>query len=93
MQKLIVSQVARRLSQETGQTVSPQDISNFFYKRHLDDDRCPIVGRCRLIPEDYVATIKRVLFARGLVSACAKAVDPTGHTPPSAISEEGSSCG
>lgn len=69
MRRYTVSEVARHLSRKTGQTVSPQDISNLFYKRHLDDDRCPVVGRIRLIPEDYLSTILCVLQERGLLSA------------------------
>jgi hypothetical protein len=67
MQSRTVSEAARFLSRQAGQTVSPQDISNLFYKRHLDDVRCPVVGRCRLIPEDYLPVILRVLVNRGLV--------------------------
>lgn len=69
MQSLTVSETARYLSRRTGETVSPQAISNLFYKRRLDDDRCPIVGRFRLIPADYVPTIERVLRERGLLVA------------------------
>lgn len=69
MKRLTISQTARRLSRKTGQTVSPQDLSNLFYKRCLDDERCPIVGRCRPIPEEYLPTIERVLRERGLVPA------------------------
>lgn len=84
MRKRTVSEVARHLSRETGQTVSPQDISNLFYKRYLDDDRCAIVGRFRLIPEDYIPTIKRVLGERGLISVRAHSLDlenPTHAEP------------
>lgn len=69
MRSLTVSEVARRLSRQTGQTVSPQVISNLFYKRYLDDDRCPVVGRFRLIPEEYLPTIEGVLRERGLLFA------------------------
>jgi hypothetical protein len=69
MRNLTISEVARRLSRQTGQTVSPQVISNLFYKRYLDDDRCPLVGRFRLIPEGYLPTIERVLRQRGLLVA------------------------
>ena len=66
MKMLTVSQVARRLPQNTGRTISPQIISNLFCKRLLDDDRCPVVGRCRAIPEDYLLDIEQALHARGL---------------------------
>ena len=67
MRMLTVSEVARRLSRETGQTISPQVISNLFYKRLLDDDRCPVVGRFRLIPEDYLPDIERALRSRDVL--------------------------
>ena len=44
-------------------------IGDLFYKRYLDDDRCPVVGRFRLIPEEYLPTIERVLRERGLLFA------------------------
>ena len=84
MRSLTVSETARRLSRETGQTVSPQDISNLFYKRHLDDERCPVVGRFRLIPEEYLPTIERVLREHGLLSACADSPDGHDRTFPAA---------
>ena len=65
MQHFTVSQTARLLTRSTGETVSPQTVSDLFYKRYRDDDRCPIVGRCRLIPDDYLPTIERVLRQRG----------------------------
>ena len=67
MRSLTVSETARHLSRECGCTVSPQHLSNLFYKRYLDDARCPIIGRSRLIPVDYLPTIKRVLLERGLL--------------------------
>ena len=67
MRSFTVSEAARHISRETGQTVSPQDISNLFYRRHLDDDRCPVVGRFRLIPLDYLPTVRHVLCERGLL--------------------------
>ena len=68
MRSFTVSETARHFSRKTGETISPQDLSNLFYKRHLDDERCPIVGRIRLIPEDYLPAIERVLLERGLLS-------------------------
>ncbi len=69
MHMLTVSEVARLLSRKTGRTVSPQVISNLFYKRLLDDDRCPVVGRFRVIPEEYLPSIEHVLRGRGLLIA------------------------
>lgn len=67
MEVFTVSEVARILSRRTGQTVSPQCISNLFYKRLLDDDRCPVTGRCRLIPEEYLPEIEQALGRRGVL--------------------------
>jgi hypothetical protein len=55
----IVSEVARRYS------VPPRVISDLFYSRRLDDRRCPIVGGRRLIPEDYLPEVVRVLREAG----------------------------
>ena len=62
MRKFTVSQVAREISRRTGRTIPPHTISNLFYRRQLDDLRCPIVGRVRLIPEDYLPVIERVVL-------------------------------
>lgn len=62
MRKYTVSQVAREISRRTGHTIPPHTISNLFYRRQLDDLRCPIVGRSRLIPEDYLPNIERVVL-------------------------------
>lgn len=50
-----VSEVARRLG------AKPKDISDLFYSRALRDDLAPIVAGRRLIPENYVETIRTVL--------------------------------
>lgn len=78
MNSSTVSQVARALTRECGQTVTPQAISNLFYKRYLDDERCPVVGGIRLIPEDYVPTIERVLREHGQLvpGACRERNEP-----------------
>jgi hypothetical protein len=59
MQPLSVSEAARRIG------ARPKDISDLFYQRKLDDQRCPIVAGRRLIPEDYLpvveATLRRLL--------------------------------
>jgi hypothetical protein len=55
---LTVSDVARHLG------VRPRDVSNLFYQRRLDDQRCPVVGGRRLIPPDYLPAIEAAL--RGL---------------------------
>jgi hypothetical protein len=45
---LSVSDAAERLG------AKPKDISDAFYGRHLDCDRCPIVAGRRLIPAEYL---------------------------------------
>jgi hypothetical protein len=61
MNLLTVSQVARQIESNTGLIIPPQRISNLFYRRILDGNRCPIVGRFRLIPVDYVPEVERAL--------------------------------
>lgn len=56
-----ISAVARRIG------VSPQVLSNLFYRRILDDEKCPVVNGRRVIPADYVAVIEQVLRERGLM--------------------------
>jgi len=68
MRYLIVSEVARRIPR-----AKPKDISDLFYLRKLDNDRCPIVGGRRHIPEDYLPEIERVLRAAGKLEVCADA--------------------
>jgi len=59
MEHLSVSEVARRLG------ARPRDISDLFYRRQLSDERCPIVGGRRLIPENYVHRIAAALRRAG----------------------------
>jgi len=59
MTYLSVSEAARRLK------ARPRDISDLFYRRHLRDDLCPIVGGRRLIPEDYLGMIAAELCRAG----------------------------
>ena len=54
-----ISEVARELP------VRPRDISDAFYARQLDDSKCLIVGRRRLIPPDYIDEIRRVMGELG----------------------------
>ena len=56
-----VSDVARRLG------VPPRVISDLFYQRALDDARCPVVCGRRVIPEEYVPEIEKVLRERNLL--------------------------
>ncbi len=55
MQHFSVSQVARRIG------ARPKDISDLFYQRRLDDQRCPIVAGRRLIPDDYISIVEKAL--------------------------------
>jgi hypothetical protein len=59
MKHFIVSEVARRLG------ARPRHISALFYERRLEDERCPIVGGRRLIPEDYIPEIEAALREAG----------------------------
>jgi len=59
MKHLSVSEVARRLG------ARPRDISELFYRRQLSDERCPIVGGRRLIPESYLVVIGMALRRSG----------------------------
>ncbi len=51
MNIVTVGQVARKLS------VPGFEISNLFYRGHLNEKVCPVVSGRRLIPEDYVPEI------------------------------------
>ena len=51
MTLLSVGDVARRLG------VRPSQVTQLFYERRIRDDRCPIVGGRRIIPDDFVAVI------------------------------------
>jgi len=59
MEHLSVSEAARRLG------ARPRDISDLFYRRQLSDERCPIVGGRRLIPESYLDVIGMALRRAG----------------------------
>jgi hypothetical protein len=64
MKHFCVSEVARQIG------ARPKDISDLFYQRWLDDQRCPLIGGRRLIPEDYVPFVEKALldFGRPLES-------------------------
>lgn len=64
-----VSEVAREISRDEGVIIAPHVISNLFYRRQLDDARCPVVNRVRLIPPDYVPEIRNVLERSGLLKS------------------------
>jgi len=77
--KLTVSEAARHISRETGSSVAPHVISTLFYKRRLDDERCPIVGRVRLIPEDYIPAIEGVLRTQGFLGGASESAGFPGR--------------
>lgn len=58
---LSISEVTRRIEEKTGQALSPQAISSLFYRRRLDTERCPVIGRARVIPEDYVPAVENAV--------------------------------
>lgn len=55
METLPVGEVARLAN------CPPHYISQAFYRRRLDADRCPIVAGRRQIPKSYVAEIVRAI--------------------------------
>jgi hypothetical protein len=58
MSHLPVGQVARKLN------TSARVLTELFYRGVLDGDRCPIVAGRRMIPSDYLPTIKSELKRR-----------------------------
>ena len=58
---LSVSDAARELSAQLGQAVRPRDITLLFYHRVLPDDLAPIVSGRRLIDNNHLPEIARVL--------------------------------
>jgi len=56
---LSVSQAAERIG------ARPKDISDLFYIRKLSGKICPIVAGRRIIPENYLDTIKEILKQNG----------------------------
>jgi hypothetical protein len=43
----------------------PVDITGLFYRGLLRDDICPLIGGRRVIPSDYVETIRAALRRAG----------------------------
>jgi hypothetical protein len=50
-----LSEVARQLK------ILPRVLSDAFYQRLLDDERCQMVGGRRLIPESYLPELEAVV--------------------------------
>jgi hypothetical protein len=65
---MTVSDVARELSDQFKEVIQPRVITDLFYKRLLDDNRCQVLGGRRLIPRDYLAEIRRILTEKGLIA-------------------------
>ena len=63
---------SREIQRRTGAAVPPYVISNLFYKRKLDPERCRMVERIRLIPPEYLAEIEAVLRLRGLLPTASR---------------------
>ena len=59
MSHMTVSEAARQLG------AKPRDISNLFYNRMLRDDLCSVVAGRRMIPPDYLDTIRAALRRAG----------------------------
>lgn len=57
-----VSSAVRKIKEMTGWDVTPQEITNLFYYRKLDDSVAPVVDGRRDIPEIYLREIIKVLF-------------------------------
>ena len=66
-----VSEVARKIG------VRPRDISDLFYGRELSDQKCPIIGGKRIIPDDYVQVITCVLTKHGHLVAAKELMSST----------------
>lgn len=47
--------------------IAPRLISDLFYARKLDENRCPIVGGRRVIPLEYVPEVERALRDAGRI--------------------------
>jgi hypothetical protein len=69
---MIVSEVARELTDRFGVVVRPREITNLFYQRRLSDDRCPILGGRRVISREYLPVIEGVLRERGVLPCAAE---------------------
>ena len=53
--------------------VRPAQITALFYERRLADDKCPLIGGRRAIPEDYIPVIEMELRRKGVDPKLAKA--------------------
>lgn len=77
MRFLTVSGAARQISARQRVTIAPHLISDLFYKRLLDDQKCPVLGGRRVIPSDYLPQIEKVLGQRGVFDSPCAPLDST----------------
>lgn len=68
MSMLSIGEVCRLIGDKRGVEIPPQRLSDLLYRRILDVARCPVVGKTRRIPTDYVPAIEAILDARGLLA-------------------------
>jgi hypothetical protein len=61
MSYLSISDLARK------HNIPPRRISDAFYNRRLDENRCLVVGNRRLIPEDYLPDAEATLRDMGIL--------------------------
>jgi hypothetical protein len=54
-----LTDAARRLG------VLPKLLSDLLWLRELDRDRCPLIGRTRAVPLDYLPEIRALLVKKG----------------------------
>ena len=60
-------QVEQTIAERRGVDIPPQRLSDLFYRRKLNANRCPVVGGVRRIPAEYLPVIEAVLEARGVL--------------------------
>jgi hypothetical protein len=59
--------------------VAPRKISDLFYARRLDDERCPVIDGRRIIPADYVPAIEAALREVGELPPATTSQDRANH--------------
>lgn len=64
---MTIGAVVQAIAGRRGIDIPPQKLSDLFYRRKLDVNRCPVVAGVRRIPADYLPAIEAVLEARGVL--------------------------
>ena len=64
---LTIGAVVQTIAERRGVDIPPQRLSDLFYRRKLNANRCPVVGGVRRIPAEYLPVIEAVLEARGVL--------------------------